>query len=149
MQRKEFLEKLQTQLEGRMQEGRVAAHMRYYEDYIQSRVRGGENEASVIETLGDPLLIARTLIDTDPAETVYEDGSDHYHSYADEFGQQEEQPGSRRTHILDFSTWYGKAIGIVLGIVILMILFRLLIVAIPFFLLLAVVLFVISKIKGT
>ena len=149
MQRKEFLEILQAQLDGQMQEGRVAAHMRYYEDYIQSRVRGGESEASVIEALGDPRLIARTLLDTDPADTIYEDGTDHYQSYADEFGTQEEQTSYRKTHILDFSTWYGKAIGIVLGIVILMILFRLLVIAIPFFLLLAVVLFVISKIKGT
>ena len=41
MNRKEFLEILRSQLAGQMQEGKAAAHIRYYEDYIQSQVRGG------------------------------------------------------------------------------------------------------------
>lgn len=36
MNRKEFLEILRSQLAGQMQEGKAAAHIRYYEDYIQS-----------------------------------------------------------------------------------------------------------------
>ena len=39
MNRKEFLEILRSQLAGQMQEGKAAAHIRYYEDYIQSQVR--------------------------------------------------------------------------------------------------------------
>ena len=35
MNRKEFLEILRGQLAGQMQEGKAAAHIRYYEDYIQ------------------------------------------------------------------------------------------------------------------
>ena len=38
MNRKEFLEILRSQLAGQMQEGKAAAHIRYYEDYIQSQV---------------------------------------------------------------------------------------------------------------
>ena len=34
MNRKEFLEILRSQLAGQMQEGKAAAHIRYYEDYI-------------------------------------------------------------------------------------------------------------------
>ena len=44
MNRKEFLEILRSQLAGQMQEGKAAAHIRYYEDYIQSQVRGGRSE---------------------------------------------------------------------------------------------------------
>ena len=39
MNRTEFLDILRSQLSGQMQEGKVAAHIRYYEDYIQSQVR--------------------------------------------------------------------------------------------------------------
>lgn len=65
MNRKEFLEILRGQLAGQMQEGKAAAHIRYYEDYIQSQVRGGRSEQEVLQELGDPHLIAKTLIDTD------------------------------------------------------------------------------------
>ena len=65
MNRKEFLEILRSQLAGQMQEGKAAAHIRYYEDYIQSQVRGGRSEQEVLQELGDPHLIAKTLIDTD------------------------------------------------------------------------------------
>ena len=64
MNRKEFLEILRSQLAGHMQEGKAAAHVRYYEDYIQSQVRGGRTEQEVLDQLGDPRLIAKTLIDT-------------------------------------------------------------------------------------
>ena len=37
--------------------------MRYYEDYIQSQVRSGRDEQQVLDELGDPRLIARTLLD--------------------------------------------------------------------------------------
>ena len=69
MNRQEFLENLRSQLVGQMQEGKAAAHLRYYEDYIQSQVRGGRSEQEVLEELGDPRLIAKTLIDTDDGST--------------------------------------------------------------------------------
>ena len=65
MSRREFLEVLRGQLSGQMTHGRAAAHVRYYEDYIQSQVRNGRSESDVLAELGDPRLIAKTLIDTD------------------------------------------------------------------------------------
>ena len=59
MYRAEFLDILKTQLSGQMHEGKIAAHLRYYEDYIQSKVRGGTPEEDVIAQLGDPRLIAK------------------------------------------------------------------------------------------
>ena len=62
MNRTEFLDTLRSQLSGQMHEGKVAAHVRYYEDYIQSQVRSGRDEQQVLDELGDPRLIARTLL---------------------------------------------------------------------------------------
>ena len=58
MNRKEFLEILRSQLAGQMQEGKAAAHIRYYEDYIQSQVRGGRSEQEVLQELGIYLTIS-------------------------------------------------------------------------------------------
>ena len=70
MGRREFLEILRGQLSGQMAQGKAAAHVRYYEDYIQSQVRSGRSETDVLAELGDPRLIARTLIDTDDGTEV-------------------------------------------------------------------------------
>lgn len=56
MNRTEFLDTLRSQLSGQMHEGKVAAHVRYYEDYIQSQVRSGRDEQQVLDELGDPRL---------------------------------------------------------------------------------------------
>ena len=77
MNRSEFLETLRSQLTGQMHEGKVAAHVRYYEDYIQAQVRGGRSEQEVLAELGDPRLIARTLLDTDP-----DTGQENYEEYS-------------------------------------------------------------------
>ena len=73
MSRREFLEVLRGQLSGQMTQGRAAAHVRYYEDYIQSQVRNGRSESDVLAELGDPRLIAKTLIDTDDSAAVYDE----------------------------------------------------------------------------
>ena len=58
MSRREFLEILRSQLSGQMSQGKAAAHVRYYEDYIQSQVHNGRSEEEVLAELGDPRLIA-------------------------------------------------------------------------------------------
>ena len=82
MNRTEFLDTLRSQLSGQMHEGKVAAHVRYYEDYIQSQVRSGRDEQQVLDELGDPRLIARTLLDTDVdnGQLDYEE----YSTYSDD-----------------------------------------------------------------
>ena len=55
MNRTEFLDILRSQLSGQMQEGKAAAHIRYYEDYIQSQVRSGRPEKEVLEQLGEEM----------------------------------------------------------------------------------------------
>ena len=115
MSRREFLEVLRGQLSGQMTQGRAAAHVRYYEDYIQSQVRNGRSESDVLAELGDPRLIAKTLIDTDDSAAVYDESGYSEESYgADDYADNgtESSAGKARSFKLDLSTWYGKAIVI-------------------------------------
>lgn len=64
MGKREFLEKLRTALGGRVSAEVVAENVRYYEDYINIEVRRGRSEEEVLNQLGDPRLIARTIIQT-------------------------------------------------------------------------------------
>ena len=147
MNRTEFLDTLRSQLSGQMHEGKVAAHVRYYEDYIQSQVRGGRSEEEVLAELGDPRLIAKTLLDTDTddGKSSYEE----YSTYSEEgsgagSGQQEKKKWWKK---LDLTTWYGKAIVIAAAAVVVALLVMIIGAVLPFFIALAVILFIISQIK--
>ena len=145
MNRAEFLDTLRSQLSGQMHEGKVAAHVRYYEDYIQSQVRSGRNEQDVLTELGDPRLIARTLLDTD-VDDGQEDYAE-YSTYSENAGDTENVSG-HYTRVWRFDTWYSKLLGIVLLLIIVFLLFHILVAVIPFFAVLAVILFIISLIKN-
>ena len=147
MDRTEFIEILKSQLSGQMAEARIDAHVRYYQDYIQSRVRSGQTEQEVLSMLGDPRLIAKTLIDTEPgsADDVYEEsyGGD-YERYTDR-GPEPVQP--RWKKYVDLSTWYGKAFVIAAAAVIIVLLLALIGTVLPFFIILIAVLSVFSWLK--
>ena len=150
MRRAEFLSILREQLSGKMHEGRIAAHLRYYEDYIQSRVRKGETEESVITSLGNPRLIAKTLLDTDPSGTAADDETDHYKSYADEYGVHEDP--SRRSErggskVFRIRTLPGKIAAAVVLVLFLSFLFRLAVRILPFILIILLIWFLAGKIR--
>lgn len=142
MYRAEFLDILKTQLSGQMHEGKIAAHLRYYEDYIQSKVRGGTPEEDVIAQLGDPRLIAKTLLDTDTGEEVYEESRSYLESDTGDYGNQEEKNWKKK---LNLSTWYGKLIVIAAAAVVIFLLVSVLAAVLPFLIVLAVVLYLISR----
>ena len=151
MYRTEFLGILRSQLSGQMQEGKVAAHLRYYEDYIQSKVRSGINEEEVIDVLGDPRLIAKTLLDTDIDNGIYEEEASSSQGYSQSpyNGQSSVSSSADRRWYkkLDLSTWYGKLIVIAVAALVIFLLVTVLTAVAPFFLILALILFVLSKFR--
>lgn len=79
MTKQEFLQKLRLALSGRVNSDIVADNIMYYEDYINTEIRKGKSEEDVLEALGDPRLIARTIVETNPSQT-----GGKYSGYADE-----------------------------------------------------------------
>lgn len=63
MTRAEFLQGLKTELEGRVPYSVIQENIRYYDSYISDEVNKGADEAEVIESLGGPNIIARTIVD--------------------------------------------------------------------------------------
>ena len=64
MTKQDFLDRLRMALAGRVSSSLVEENVFYYEDYINTQVRLGKSEALVLESLGDPRLIAKTIITT-------------------------------------------------------------------------------------
>ena len=64
MDKQEFLEKLRLALNGRVSPAVVTENINYYEDFINTEIRKGRSEEEVLAQLGDPRLIARTIVQT-------------------------------------------------------------------------------------
>ena len=62
-----FLTELREALDGSVSPAFINENIRYYEEYIDTEKRKGRSEEEVMEELGEPRLIAKTIIDT--AET--------------------------------------------------------------------------------
>ena len=148
MNRTEFLETLRGQLLTEMTPIQAASHVQYYEDYITGQTAAGRSEEEILVQLGDPRLIAKTIMDTGSQ------GSDHSHSYESSAGTYDESAKESRPYgrkrlfaSVDLSTWYGKMIVILMSAAILFLLITILSALVPVVLIVCAVLFVISQLK--
>lgn len=80
MTKKEFLDTLARVLSRELSESEVYSNIRYYEDYIDQQTAGGRSEEEALRELGDPRLIARTILQVDQQREEAQDGyaSDAY-----------------------------------------------------------------------
>lgn len=62
MTKREFLEELQSALAGEVSSEVMMDSYRYYDTFIEEAVRDGKTEEAVIEELGRPSLLARSII---------------------------------------------------------------------------------------
>lgn len=67
MDKMEFLDQLQVSLNGKLKEEQVADNLQYYNDYVEEQMRRGRTEKEIMEALGSPRLIARTILDANKA----------------------------------------------------------------------------------
>lgn len=77
MSKQEFINRLQIALNGRVAPNQVQENVNYYEEYINTQIRMGRNEQEVLDSLGDPRLIAKTIIETSSGSDGSDDG---YHN---------------------------------------------------------------------
>lgn len=82
MSRQEFLDTLGRALKREMSDREVMDNIQYYDNYIEQEVRKGKSESEVLAVLGDPRLIAKTILQVEEqreeqtyggAESVYTD----------------------------------------------------------------------------
>ena len=130
MERQEFLQKLKEALSGQVPPAVVQENLNYYDDYIRAECGKGRTEKDVMEELGDPRLIARTILDTTPGagEGAYEEYRSFGGSYSGENRRQAEPEqsadygGGGSFHVYDLNKWYWKLLGVVMVILIVMVL---------------------------
>ena len=135
MTKDEFLYALKRALSGEISAEEFNENMRFYEEYIEAEIRKGRTEEDVMRSLGDPRLIAKTIIETSSpsagssyANNSYSQNANSGNEYAG--GRKEESSGNTRKRsnfgrIRIFSGWKIALllIGILLIIILLLVLF--------------------------
>lgn len=129
MSKQEFIRELERALQGEVDRSIVAENVAYYQSYIEEQIGKGMPEADVLEQLGSPILIARTIIDTNGGTGDYAgaDAGAFQEAYdrtmrreqvkdtARAAGVEFDQAGSDSTILIngrsyDLSKWYVKAL---------------------------------------
>lgn len=134
MTKAEFLEMMEQKLSGELDEDTVARTLRYYSEYIDSETGKGRSEQEVLEELGSPLLIARTILDTHSSRG-------NYFSWKHTKQEAQEEENGDKSH-----PW-NKWLFFLALVAILLLLFTILRVLLPVLLPVLLVLFVISLFK--
>ncbi len=90
MNKQEFIDRLRAALNGRIPASDVEETVNYYQDYINMEMRKGKSQEEVLNALGDPRLIARTIIQTNGApDAAYRTPGGGYQESGYQSGQQD------------------------------------------------------------
>lgn len=118
MRKTEFLQELREALRGEVSAAVIQENVRYYDTYISQETASGRREEDVIEEIGSPRLIARTIIDSSEAagesgsysgESSYGDSGYGSGGYGSDRGYTDSD--GPKIHYIDFSKWYWKLLA--------------------------------------
>lgn len=134
MSKQEFIDILRASLMTELGSALVEENVRYYESYITSQVRFGKSEEQVMAELGNPRLIAKSIVEAvkgrenigSEYKTAQNDnGGNYYHDagYRDtgegsRSGYETSGAGMQRGRIRKIPTWLFVLIVIVLIVVV-------------------------------
>ena len=129
MSKQEFIDRLRLALSGKISAVEVAEHVNYYEDYINTQIRMGTSEEDVLSNLGDPRLIAKSILNASGAaeEDYRRDDADNFDK---EYYRETETKGAFGNQALNFGLrmprWLLALVVILIIVVILSVVFSVL-----------------------
>ena len=109
MTKYEFLKELREALEGQVPMSEIEDSISYYRDYFSRQEADGRSEQEILEELGSPRLIAKSIIETKGGEQIY---------YEDTYEEQvNEEEGSPKVFVFDsFLTKIGCLAAVIIVI---------------------------------
>lgn len=142
MTKAEFLEALRGKLTGEVPASEIHRTIQYYDEYISEAVNSGKTESQVIEELGSPLLIAKTIIDT----SAMQEESSGRKTY-EESWKTEADPGMS-FHQVDMSSWTARLVLVLVVLAVCVLVFTILRILIPILLPLLLIWLIVTVIRN-
>lgn len=147
MTKQVFLEELRQSLSGEVSSEAVMDSYRYYSTYIEDEMRSGKTEEQVVEELGRPALIARSIIaahtgEREVDEIYTEDGKTKRvknnpfaksgifnekseAEKAQEQAEKERRKREKKSFVFDFTAWYAKVLYVLIFVLLVLVVFGL------------------------
>lgn len=117
MTRNEFLERLRKALENELNGPAIQENVDYYNSYITEEMQRGRTETEVTAELGDPWVIARSLIEAAENAEEAKGSSQSYDAPREREGRgQGYSSAGKNIRVFGFDTWW-KRLLLVLGII--------------------------------
>lgn len=119
MNRTEFIEKLRIALAGNINHNIIEDNVRFYNDYMDAEIKKGKSEEVILSELGDPRLIAKTIIETNKHMGKSQDGQSNI------YDEEDSNAGEKQTQRAPFLKLNGFLTGIfiIIGIILVISLF--------------------------
>lgn len=125
MNKQDFIDRLRAVLTGKLSAEQVQEHVNYYEDYINTQIRMGSSEEDVLGTLGDPRLIAKTIVEASGAES--DENADYQrHGYHNSYVQSQNSGYVKESKIFRIPGWLWIIIAILVVVLVLGLVFTVL-----------------------
>ena len=132
MDKQEFITVLSDALKGEVPADVIWENLEYYKRYLREEEAKGRGEQAILAELGDPRLIAKTIIDACP-QSAQNQGFESYEGY-EERGYSEPRTEDGYTgkgsyeerskfRYIDLSKWYWRLAGILLLVVVMWVVF--------------------------
>ena len=96
MTRQEFINALGAKLCEELPPAEVSSQIQYYQGYLDGEIARGRSEEEAVEALGDPHLIAKTIIESPRQETLFGGGQSQADAYFEGAYQAENESDSAR-----------------------------------------------------
>lgn len=135
-----FIDTLRRALYGKMDDHTLTDHVRYYENYILQEISSGKTEQEVLNELGDPRLIARTILDTSKAQSFYRE-----YTVSDDTDTREES----RVDVQKFEGWKAALLMAAIVLIVLLVLifvFKIVIALLPMLIITGIIVWIAKKI---
>lgn len=147
MDRTEFMEKLQRSLAGGVNSSRVAENVQYYREYIDVEIRKGRSEKEVLEGLGDPRLLAKSIIEANKRAGISEGTNRTYdeETVDERYGAQEKSEGDGTVHM---PGWLVALIAVVIFLLIIGVVFSVVSFLAPIIIPVLLVILMVNYFKG-
>ena len=114
MNKKLFLQNLKEALQNEVNPDVITENINYYDDYIKNEVKNGTKEKDVLASLGDPWIIAKSIIQTQGTERDAAASVE-----ANERAQSRRQ--GNHVQFLLFDTWWKKLLALLVVVLFLVV----------------------------
>lgn len=123
MNKGEFLEGLRERLSGEIPEYKVREHLRYYDNYLSGEIQAGKTEEEAVQALGNPYLIAKTILDMEEQEEPAEETTEEETQESSYYYREETPSRHRAEREIKMRTWHAKVLFFVVLLLILIFIF--------------------------